>query len=256
MQETIELITLNQENIAREHICCALADKKSEKGISLKKEWLKSRFAEGLKFIKANVRGKVFIEYIPAEFAWSPITASDYMFINCLWVAGRFKGMGLGSRLLEECIKDAKDKNGIVILSSKNKKPYLADKKFLLKKGFIVCDTAPPFFELMVKRFKDAPLPRFKENAQKLRIEGKEDLSILYTNQCPFTESYVQEVEEAAKEYNLTVGKKRIISREEAQNCPSPYTTYSIYYKGFFITHEILSKDKFMKIMDNLLVAK
>lgn len=48
-----------------------------------KKEWMKNRFAEGLVFLKCDVRGKCFIEYIPAESAWAPVYAPDYMYINC-----------------------------------------------------------------------------------------------------------------------------------------------------------------------------
>ena len=35
-----------------------------------------------------------FIEYIPAENAWVPINADGYMYIDCLWVSGSFKGKG------------------------------------------------------------------------------------------------------------------------------------------------------------------
>lgn len=36
-------INLNQENIDKEHICCAIADKKHQCGVDIKKEWLKER---------------------------------------------------------------------------------------------------------------------------------------------------------------------------------------------------------------------
>ena len=37
---------------------------------------------------------------------------------------------------------------------------------------------------------------------------------------------------------------------KEAQNSPSPFTTYSIFYKGSFVTNEILSEKKFIKFLD------
>lgn len=64
--------------------------------VSSKKEWLKEQFREGLVFLKSAERGKCFIEYLPAENAWNPITADGYMYIDCLWVAGSFKGHGYG----------------------------------------------------------------------------------------------------------------------------------------------------------------
>ena len=53
------------------------------------------RFAEGFVFKKLDVRGKVFIEYGPAEKAWCPIVADGYMHVDCFWVSGQFKGQGM-----------------------------------------------------------------------------------------------------------------------------------------------------------------
>ena len=70
---------------------------------------MQERFPDGLVFRKLNVRGKVFIEYIPAEHAWIPILAEQYMHINCLWVSGKYKGQGYSDQLLNQCIDDAKN---------------------------------------------------------------------------------------------------------------------------------------------------
>ena len=64
----MELIELTYENIDKEHICCAISNNKDIQIMS-KKNWLKDRLDEGLVFLKGNVRGKCFIEYIPAEYA-------------------------------------------------------------------------------------------------------------------------------------------------------------------------------------------
>ena len=67
----MELVKLTQENIDQEHICCAISSNKDIQVMS-KKNWLKERLKEGLVFLKGNVRGKCFIEYIPAEYASRP----------------------------------------------------------------------------------------------------------------------------------------------------------------------------------------
>ena len=77
----MELVKLTHENIAQEHICCAISGNKDIQVMS-KKNWLKDRLDEGLVFLKGNVRGKCFIEYIPAEYAWAPIEAQGYMYIS------------------------------------------------------------------------------------------------------------------------------------------------------------------------------
>ena len=78
----MELIQITEENLEREHICCAISNNKDCQ-VKSKKAWLAERLAEGLVFLKGNVRGKCFIEYIPAEYAWAPVTAAGYMYINC-----------------------------------------------------------------------------------------------------------------------------------------------------------------------------
>lgn len=67
-------IKVDQTNIDQEHICCAISDKRGETCVSSKKAWMKERFADGLVFQKLDQRGKVFIEYMPAEKAWCPIS--------------------------------------------------------------------------------------------------------------------------------------------------------------------------------------
>lgn len=57
------------------------------------------------------------------------IDAPGYMFIDCLWVSGSFKGHGYSNDLLNECIRDSREKGklGLCILSSAKKRGFLAD---------------------------------------------------------------------------------------------------------------------------------
>lgn len=105
----MEYIRVTKENIEKEHICCAISSNKDIQVIS-KKNWLKERFDDGLVFLKSIERGKCFIEYIPAENAWNPIIAEGYMYIDCLWVAGSFKGNDYSNDLLNACIEDSKER--------------------------------------------------------------------------------------------------------------------------------------------------
>ena len=91
------------------------------------------RFEDGLVFIKSSVRGKCFIEYIPAKNAWIPLDAKNFMYIDCLWVSGSLKGHGYSSELLNMCIEDSKKKgmDGICILSTKKKHRILPILNFL-----------------------------------------------------------------------------------------------------------------------------
>ena len=147
----MEYILVTKENLEKEHICCAISNNKDIQ-VSSKKSWLADRFDEGLVFLKSAERGKCFIEYIPAENAWNPIEADGYMYIDCLWVSGSFKGHGYSNDLLSACIEDSrkKGKQGLCILSSAKKKPFLADPKYLKHKGFTVCDEADNGIQLWI----------------------------------------------------------------------------------------------------------
>ena len=103
----MEFIRVTNENIEKEHICCAISNNHDIQ-VSSKKTWLKERFDEGLIFLKSKQRGKCFIEYIPAENAWNPIDAEGYMYFDCLWLAGSFKGHGYSTELLNACVGDSK----------------------------------------------------------------------------------------------------------------------------------------------------
>lgn len=250
----MELVTLTEENLAKEHICCAFADKKTATGVERKKAWLKSRFQDGLVFRKGDVRGKVFIEYLPAENAWIPIDAEGYMFINCFWVAGSFQKQGWGRALLDACLQDSAGKKGVVIVSSGKKKPFLSDKAYLAKKGFEVADTAPPYFELLVKRLQPgAQLPKFREQVKVPSCEISQGLTVFYTDQCPFTDHYVhKELACISEEFNVPIRRILLDNKEQAQGAPTVFTTYSVFYNGRFLTHEILSKTKFAKLWDTI----
>ena len=239
-------IRVTEENIDREHICCAMSNNQSLQ----KKEWLKARFKEGLVFYRSEERGKCFIEYMPAETAWQPLEADGYMHINCLWVSGSLKGHGYSSDLLDECIRDAKEqvKKGLCILSSAKKKGFLADPKYLKYKGFQVADESDTGIQLWYLPFENnTDTPRFKDCAKHPQVTDP-GFVIYYSDQCPYTYYWVPRLEKAAEENGIPLKVIHIGSRESAQNAPSPVTNFSIFRDGKFISHEIQSEKKLLKL--------
>ena len=246
----MEYIRVTKENLEKEHICCAISNNKDVQ-VSSKKAWLADRFEEGLVFLKSVERGKCFIEYIPAENAWVPIDAEGYMYIDCLWVSGSFKGHGYSSDLLNACIEDSREKGrkGLCILAAAKKKPFLADPKFLKYKGFAVCDEADNGIQLWYLPFYDgAEPPKFKACAKHPHID-EPGYVLYYTNQCPFNAKYVPIVEKAAKELEVPFRAYRIEGKEEAQNAPTPITTYALFYNGEYLTNEQMNDKRFIKLV-------
>ena len=245
----MEYIRVTKDNLEQEHICCAISNN-NDIQVSSKKAWLADRFDEGLVFLKSVERGKCFIEYIPGENAWVPIIADGYMYIDCLWVSGSFKGHGYSGDLMAECMRDSKEKGkiGLCILAAAKKKPFLADPNFLKYKGFEVCDEADNGIQLWYLPFvKDADKPRFRECAKHPHTDEC-GYVLYYTNQCPFNAKYVPILEQTAKEYNIPFRAIHITSREEAQNAPTPVTNYALFHNGEYISNEQMNDKKFLKL--------
>lgn len=252
----MEYIRITKENLDSEHICCAISNNKDPQVLA-KKAWMKERLEDGLVFIKGNIRGKCFIEYIPAEYAWVPIHAENYMHINCFWVSGSCKGKGYANELLELCILDAKEKgkSGLTVISSAKKISFLSDPEYLAYKGFKTVDTAQPYFTLMYLPFDAcAEAPQFRSSAKIPKVENK-GFSLYYTSGCPYTAKYVPVIENYAVSQGIPFQSVYIDSMEKAQNAPAAWTNYALFYNDTYITHEILSEKKFHAICEKLFSA-
>ncbi len=248
------IINVDAGNIDKEHICCAIGnDKKNCERAKVKKEWLKERFPEGHTFKKVDVRGKVFIEYVPAEFAWFPVIAPGYMFIQCFWASGRYQGQGLGKKLLEECETDSRNlkKNGLIVISTSKKQAFTADKKFFLKRGYQVCDTANPGFELLLKRFnKDAPTPAFTQKAKLAKLQNKKGLTFYYSEICPFVPDFLMEMIKCAQKREIPCDVIKIENLQQAKDLPTAFGIFSVFYNNDFLTQEIMTEKKFNTLLE------
>ncbi len=244
-----EYINLNFDNIDEEHICCAIGDPKHQAGVDKKKEWIKSKLKDGHVFRKLNARGKIFIEYEPIETAWIPISGNNYMYIYCLWVAGSFKGKGIGKELLEYAINDAKEKkmSGICTLVSKKKKPFIGDRKFFEHYGFKVVDTINDY-ELMSLSFVESEAPKFNDCAREMKIDSQ-DFTIYYSNECPYVEYEVKELSDYANDKGIKLNFVKIDSLEKAKNAPCVFNNWANFYKGDFISNTILNANAFEKLI-------
>ena len=238
-----KFITLTKENIDKEHICCAFSDKKCKVGYELKKEWLKREFDNGYVFRRLDERAKVFMEYVPAEKAWIPVEAPNYLMINCFWVSGQYQKKGYAKALLQSVLDDAQaqNKNGLVTVAGASKFHFMSDTKWLMRQGFEVVAKLPSGFVLLVKKLKpEAKHPTFKEQVLSGECPDKDGLVVYYSDRCPYMDYYVRQVlPETAKERGMPLKLVKLDTLEEAQAAPSPATIFSLFHNGLFITTDV-----------------
>lgn len=253
-----KLINLTKENISTEHICCAISDKKCAASYQAKKDWLSKEFNNGYVFRRINERAKVFIEYGPAEHAWLPITAKNYLNINCFWVSGKYKKNGYGKELLKTALADAKKqgKDGLVTVVGTKKFHFMSDTKWLLKQDFEDIERISSGFSLLVKKInKEAENPKFKDVVKSGECPEKNGIVVYYSNRCPFAEFHAKEsLTETAQKRNLPLKIIKLKTMQEAQNSPSPATIFSLFLNGKFMTTDIsvCMNHRFDKIIEKL----
>lgn len=237
------IIKLNNNNIGNEHICCAIADKKCNESYEQKKQWLRKEFGHGYSFYRLDARAKVFIEYCDAEKAWVPIEAPNHLFIGCMWVSGKYKGKGYAKALLQKAVDEANElgKDGLVTIVGTKKFHFMNDTKWLLKQGFEEVEKLPYGFSLLVKKLNaQAKSPKFKQSVETGECANKDDLTVFFTNRCPFSEYHVTHLlTEVVKNRNLNVEVIKLETLEDAQNAPTPATIFSLFYNGKFVTTDI-----------------
>ncbi|UCG44302.1 MAG: GNAT family N-acetyltransferase [candidate division WOR-3 bacterium] len=241
----MRLIDVDAGNVEQTGFFCYMSRRRSE-GFKRKLGWLKARFEEGmrLKMLGRGERG--FVEYLPGEYAWRPVDAEGYLFIHCLWVVGKSKGKGYGTKLLDASVRDArKDRmKGVAILASEGN--WLAGPKLLERNGFEVVDQAPPRFLLMARRFGRSKPPRFTgEWEQKAKRFGK-GLTVVRTDQCPYIDDATTFARDAASEYGLGFKEIELESAGDVrESCPSAYGTFSIVLDSRLFSYHYLTRRDF-----------
>jgi GNAT superfamily N-acetyltransferase len=255
MNDSIEIITVDDTNIAQYGFFCYKSKPKSH-GYQKKLDWLQQRIAEGLriKILYENGRSVGFIEYIPGEHTWRVVEAPNFLVIHCLWVVGRGKKKGYGSRLLNECIKDAQQqgKYGVAMVSSKGN--WLANEKVFLKNGFENVGSAPPSFSLLVKNVKTGPEPVFPQDWEKRLGYYSSGVTIVYADQCPYMPDAVQQAIDAFTARGIEAKAVKLeTSAEVRAKSPTAYGVFGIVCDGRLLTYHYLGKRELRRLDEEFL---
>jgi len=247
----MKLIDVTCDNVEATGFFCKMSQRKSE-GYRRKLAWLRERFAEGLrmKLLDLQDGGRGFIEYLPGEYAWRAVDAAGYLFIHCLWVVGASKGRGYGRLLLEQCIADAQcgQRAGVAMLTSEGN--FLLGRDFLAAHGFVSAGHAPPSFELMVRRFGRAPLPRLPADWTARAARCGPGLTVFRTDQCPYFDDATDSARAAARQCGLHCNVVPLTSAAEIrEKSPTAYGTFALVCAGRVISYHPTPTKRLVEII-------
>lgn len=248
-----EIVDTNADNIDGCNLC---GNKNaSNLGHRRKADWLKDRYAEGLRYkvLRSAKFGDIgMIEYALGNLAWRPVEAEGYFVIHCLMVNSKHKGKGFGMLLLDSCLNDAKKNKcrGVAVVASSDS--FMAGEELFIKADFVSVDRIPPY-ELLVKKLeKSAPDPHFIVDRERLCKRYGKGLTILVADQCPYGLTSAERIAESARTLGLEPRVVRIESAKASRELPTPYGVFSIIYDGKPIVERPISATRFMNIMRKL----
>jgi hypothetical protein len=242
----MKIIDVNLKNINDYPPTCFLNP--NNEGYKLKLDWLKKRFSEGLKikvlYDEKDKKIHGFIEYVPGEKAWRAIDAKDYLFIHCIWITpNSYKKKGYGSDLINECIKDAKGKRGVAVITSDGS--FMATKDLFLKNGFKVTHEDGKH-QLLIKQNKKGALPKF--NDYKKQLEKYTGWQIIYSKQCPWVARFMNDLDKKIID-KLKIKITEIKTPKQAQNAPSIYSVFNLIHDGKILADRYISNTRLNNIL-------
>ncbi len=243
----MRIIEVTPGNIDEFGIACVKNQKHI--GYPVKRDWYINNYKDGLR-IQLLYDSKTacgMIEYLPAEYAWRPVSAPGCMFIHCIWVyPKKNQGKGHGSALVQACLKDAEraKMKGVVTVASDGS--WVADRRLYEKNGFELIESRDRF-DLMYYHINGKSIPEFLawETNQK-KYEG---LNLVYAAQCPYFHKVAGELAETAREYGVELNIVELKTAKQAQSAPSGYGTFSLIYNGRLLEDHYISKSRFRNIL-------
>jgi hypothetical protein len=170
------------------------------------------------------------------------------MFIHCVWIyPNENKNKGLGTRLIEECIDDARQNNcnGVAVITSKN--AFMANSSLFVKNGFREIANDGTGNKLLVFSIKNGTLPAI--NDWKTQLATFQGLHIVYSKQCPWVARMVEEIKELELSEKLGIQITELKTPADAQNAPSLYSIFNLINNGKLLSDRYISITRFNNIL-------
>ena len=260
MAERIQVLEITPDSLCRAPLC-GIRNPEHE-GRRAKEGWLKTALRKGVKArVLLTEKGVQFgyAESLPGEHAWRGVQADGYMFVHCIWTYFRkYQGKGYGKLLIGACLDDARKAGMKGVATVARGRPWLAGSALFLKNGFEVVDTAPPDYELLVKRLDpSAPNPRFRGDWDRRLKKYGSGLTIIRAEQCPHSIRFAEKVAATAETtYGLKPRVVTLRTWREAQAAPTPFAVFAVIYDGEVLADHHISARRFKTLMDRALDRK
>lgn len=248
MTENMVMINVTPENSEKETFFC-IKDIKSP-GFKSKQRWFEKRYEKGLrmKILKIDDKMIGFIEYVPANQAWRPVDAPNFMFIHCITVySKKDRCKGFGAMLIDEALKEAKSTglSGVCTMTSKG--AWVAEKSVFEQNGFKQVDKRGRF-ELLSKKWNDSvsdpKLIDWTANQNKYK-----EWYLSYSDQCPWHEKSAFDLLNTAMDYGIDLKVKKIETAEDAKNAPSGFGAFNLLHDGKLLEDHYISSTRFKNII-------
>ncbi|NND04939.1 MAG: GNAT family N-acetyltransferase [Saprospiraceae bacterium] len=247
--EKLRIVEVTPDNAKEETLFCVKDI--TNPGFELKRKWFEKRYGEGLRMkILKDYRDKMigFIEFVPAEHAWRPIEANNFMFIHCMYVYSKQdRNKGYGSQLIMEAEKEAKEQDmaGLCVMASRG--AWIANNEIFKKNGFQKVDTRGRF-DLSAKKWDttvDDPA-LLDWTSQQRKYHG---WHLLYADQCPWHQKSVEAILNVAMDHGIELKVKEMKIPEEAKHAPSGFGVFSLLHNGKLLEDHYISATRFRNIL-------
>jgi hypothetical protein len=177
------------------------------------------------------------------------------MFIHCVFTFYKqYQHRGCGALMIQACMEDAAKAGMLGVAVVAREQPWLAGPSLFLANGFELVDTAPPDYQLLVRKLNpSAANPAFKTGWEDRLKKYSRGLTIIHSHQCPHIAKFAGEIAEAAeRDYGIKPRIVEIRSYRDAQNAPTPYAVFAVLHDGRILADHQISLTRFRNIMKKL----
>ncbi|HJD76509.1 MAG TPA: YoaP domain-containing protein, partial [Bacteroides reticulotermitis] len=95
----------------------------------------------------------------------------------------------------------------------------------------------------------DGTTPKFAQNAKREEIESKE-LTIYYDMQCPFIYQNMEMIKQHCETNDIPVSLIQVDTLQKAKELPCVFNNWGVFYKGKFVTVNLLDAAYLKRILD------